>query len=335
MENMLKRIAITLSLVLSGASAFAQEVPYALPATSVTVKVDVRQESFFAGPYAAFAKKMLDTSVRDKDMTSTEILRVELIPHMEADTGAWYSCDSESAALLSLSAQGLVSIGGADKTGGVSWRFLPGLSGSFAGKGLTDPEKETTRIVYETVQTDTGAVRVPVEHKVLVEKTLEDKASDAADMILSVRKDRHNIASGNTDASYSGEAMSAALKELDRIEKEYMSLFCGYSEVRRQTYTFEVLPSAAVKNHRYLVFRLTDEGAVTEGVKGTPYYLEIQPEGTLPEETQDKRKVKGSVRYRIPAVCSVKLTEDGKTLLQTRIPFYQLGRESILYLQSK
>ena len=335
MEIMMKRIAMILSLGLLVFSARAQEVSYALPATSVTVKVDVRQEAFFAGPYASFAKKMLNTSVRDKDMVTTEITRVELIPHTEADMDAWFTCDSESAALLSLSAQGLVSVGGAEKGGGVSWRFLPGLSGGFTGKGLTDPEKETMQIVYEAVQTDTAVIQVPVEHKVLVEKTLEDKASDAADMILSVRRDRHNIASGNTDASYSGEAMSAALKELDRIEKEYMSLFSGYSEVRKQSYTFEVTPSATVKNHRYLVFRLTDDGAVTEGVKGTPYYLELQPEGSLPEETQDKRKVKGAVRFRIPSVCKVTFSKDGVPMLQTRIPFYQLGRESVLYLQAK
>ena len=332
---MTKKITIILLVGLLAVSARAQEVSYALPATSVTVKVEVRQESFFAGPYAAFAKKMLNTSVRDKDMVTSEIVRVELIPHTEADTDAWYTCDSESAALLSLSAQGLVSLGGTGKGSAVSWRFSPGLSTPFTGKGLTEPEKEATRIVYESVQTDTAIVQVPVEHKVLVEKTLEDKASDAADMILAVRRDRLNIASGNTDASYSGEAMSAALKELDRIEKEYMSLFSGYSEVRRQTYTFDVTPAATVKNHRYLVFRLTDDGPVADGVKGTPYYLQLQPEGTLPEETQDKRKVKGAVRYRIPAVCQVTFTRDGVPMLQTRIPFYQLGRESLLYLQSK
>ncbi len=335
MEIMMKKTAMILFLCLLSVSVRAQEVSYALPATSVTVKVDVRQESFFAGPYAAFAKKMLNTSVRDKDMVTTEITRVELIPHTEADMNAWYTCDAESAALLSMSAQGLVSVGGADRGNGVSWRFLPGLSGDFTGRGLTEAEKEAIQIVYESVQTDTAVVQVPVEHKVLVEKTLEDKVSDAADMILSVRRDRHNIASGNTDASYSGEAMSAALKELDRLEKEYMSLFCGYSEVRRQSYSFEVTPSSAVKNHRYLVFRLTEDGAVTEGVKGIPYYLELQPEGSLPEESHDKRKVKGSVRYRIPAVCKVTLSRDSQPLLQTRIPFYQLGRESVLYLQSK
>lgn len=312
----------------------AQEVSYALPTTTIVVKVEVRQESFFAGPYAPFAKRMLNMSVSDQDAITSEITRVELIPRVEADTDAWYTCDQESAALLSLSAQGLVSMG--NSAAPVSWRFLPGLKANFTDKGLTVPEKEAVETIYKEMPTDTGMVSIPVEHKILVEKTLEDKASDAADVILQVRKERLNIASGNTDASYSGESLRAALQELDRIEAEYMALFRGYSVVRKQVCTFEVLPSRGVNHHRYLVFRLTDDGPVTEGVSGTPYYLELKPEGTVPEEdSADKKKTKGTVRYRIPQMCKVVFSRDGHPLLQTRLPFYQLGTESSLALISR
>ena len=323
MKKLFVAAALLLPVVLP-----AQEVSYALPSTSITVKVEVRQETFFAGPYAPFAKQMLNMSVSDQDAITTEITRVELIPRVEADTDAWYTCDQESSALLSLSAQGLVSLGNAAAP--VSWRFLPGLKADFTDKGLTAPEKEAVETIFKEMPSDTGMVSIPVEHKILVEKTLEDKASDAADVILQVRKERLNIASGNTDASYSGESLRAALQELERIEAEYMALFRGYSVVRKQVCTFEVIPSRGVKHHRYLVFRLT------EGVSGTPYYLELQPEGKLPEEDQaDKKKTRGSVRYRIPQVCKVTFSCDGHPLLQTRLPFYQLGVESSLSLLSR
>lgn len=331
--EVMKKLFVAAALLLPLALP-AQEVSYALPSTSITVKVEVRQETFFAGPYAPFAKQMLNMSVSDQDAITTEITRVELIPRVEADTDAWYTCDQESSALLSLSAQGLVSLGNAAAP--VSWRFLPGLKADFTDKGLTVPEKETVETIFKEMPSDTGMVSIPVEHKILVEKTLEDKASDAADVILQVRKERLNIASGNTDASYSGESLRAALQELERIEEEYMALFRGYSVVRKQVCTFEVIPSRDVKHHRYLVFRLTDDGPVTEGVSGTPYYLELQPEGKLPEEEQaDKKKTRGSVRYRIPQVCKVTFSCDGHPLLQTRLPFYQLGVESSLYLLSR
>jgi len=327
----MRKTGLLLALALLSVALQAQEIPYALPATSVTVKVDVRHESFFAGPYAAYAKRMLNMSVEDKDRVSTEVTRVELLPRVEADTDAWYTCDAESAALLALGAQGLVSLGGSGAQ--TSWNFLPGLRADYSGKGLTEPRKEVVQIVYEQVQTDTAIVNVPVEHKAIVDKTLEDKAQEAAEKILNIRQARLDIAMGDTDATYSGEAMQAALDELKRAEDEYMALFRGYSVVRKQSYVFEVLPSASVKNHRYLVFRLTDNGPVAEGTKGVPYYLELQPEGGLPEETQAQRKTgKGAVRYRIPQVCRVTFSRDGQVMLQTRIPFYQLGRESVLVL---
>ena len=327
--EMMKRIGTIAALVLLGASLQAQEISYALPVTSVTVKVEVRQESFFAGPYAAYAKKMLNISVQDKDQVSAVVTAVELIPHVEADTDAWYTCEAESAPLLALSAQGLISLGG--QTARSDWRFLPGLSADFTGKGLTAPQREETRVEYRNVVTDTAIVRVPVEHKMLVDKTLEEKAQEAAKMILSVREERLNIATGNTDANYSGEALQAALQELERTEQEYMALFRGYSVVRNLTSSYEVLPSAGSKEFRYLVFRLTDQGPVNAGVKGVPYYLELFPEGKLPDENSDRRKGK-ALRYRIPRVCRVVLSENNTPLVSTRIPFYQLGRESTLYI---
>ncbi len=331
--EMMKRLFVAAALLLP-LSLRAQEVSYALPSTSVTVKVEVRQENFFAGPYAPFAKRMLNMSVQDQDAITCDITRVELVPRIEADTEAWYTCEQESAALLSLSAQGLVSLGNANAP--VSWRFLPGLRADFSDKGLTVPEKETVETIFKEMPTDTGMVTIPVEHKILVEKTLEDKASDAADIILQVRKERLNIASGNTDASYSGESLRSALQELERIEAEYMALFRGYSVVRKEVYTFEVLPSRSDKSHRYLVFRLTDDGPVAEGANGTPYYLELHPEGTLPEEEAiDKKKTRGTVRYRIPMVCKVVFSRDDHALVQTRLPFYQLGVESSLSLLSR
>ena len=52
-------------------------------------------------------------------------------------------------------------------------------------------------------------------------------------------------------------------------------------------------------------------------------------------EDPDKKKTRGSVRYRIPQVCKVTFSCDGQPLLQTRLPFYQLGVESSLFLTSR
>ena len=52
-----------------------------------------------------------------------------------------------------------------------------------------------------------------------------------------------------------------------------------------------------------------------------------QPEVT-PLETRNAKAVEAY--YRIPAICTVKLIDAGEVILQSRMPVYQLGKESSL-----
>ena len=186
------------------------------------------------------------------------------------------------------------------------------------------------RTVYKEVQTDTAFVRVPVDQLVNETKSLEDKAKEAADIILSARRHRMDIASGNTDATFSGEALADALKELRAIEDEYITLFRGYSITRTVSGSFDVVPQPTLKNQKYLVFRTDPERGLALNGKGTPYYLELNVEGLrweVPKANAKKGKTP-IVTYRIPAICTVTLTEDGKPLASARIPVYQFGKEA-------
>ena len=328
----MKRVfIITALLTLSVSSLKAQEVYYALPRTTFTVKVEARQESYFAGPYAAFAKQLLNMDVRSKDQVSTVITQASLAPATEADPSAWYTTDPENANLLALSAQGLVSFSEKPEGGLQTWRFPAKASASFNDALATDPEKQTIVIEYQEVQTDTGMVTMPIEQKVMVEKTLEDRACEAAEVILHLRKERMNIVTGNTDATFYGNSMEVALKEMDRLEKQYMALFEGYTVTKTFNGSFEIVPSAGSQNQRYLVFRLTEDGFADEGTHGVPYYLNLEPESPQQADEDQSNQRRGrtyALRYRIPMVFKVTLTQDSKPLLSARVPVYQLGRES-------
>ena len=330
----MRKLLITLSLALCLLpAAKAQEITYALPVTTLTVKVEVSQENFVAGPYAAYAKKFLNLDVREDDAVTSTVTSLELIPGVEADQSALYTCEADNSSLLALSAQGLVALQNRNDASTISWRFPSPARTDFYG-GITKSEKEETRISYKTIQTEESIIQVPVEHKVKQAKSLEDKAAEAAEMVLKVRKDRLNIVSGDTDANYAGEAMSAALRELDRIEEEYLALFVGRSVINTNVYYFDIIPDPELRVQRYQAFRLTDAGPVAEGVKGIPYYLELEPQPMVfpaDDAARSKGKVT-SVRYRIPVVCRVLLTRDGQRLLDARVPVYQLGTEANLSL---
>ena len=73
-----------------------------------------------------------------------------------------------------------------------------------------------------------------------------------------------------------------------------------------------------------MAFRISDqEGLVpSDNMMGKPIYLELKPEKVdMPSDAKESN----GLRYRIPAVCAARLHDGVNTLLQTRIPVYQLG----------
>ena len=329
----LKALAIGLFLAVP-ALMQAQTVTYSLPQTTVTVEVDAVQESFFAGPYAAFAKRLLGIDVREVDGTRCYVKEVRLLTRVEADPRARFSVETKGVEdrFLALTSQGLVSFQDKLEAGDLIWRFNPKPEADFGAKGVTSQTKTETRTIWKDVATDTAFVRVPVEEAYQVQKTPEMKAREAADMVLKARRERFNISTGNTDATFSGEALGAAIAELDRVEKEYLTLFTGYTVSREQSGSFDIVPSAGSRKHQYPAFRLNGkEGIVSEG-PGTIYYLEFSPE-EITEAQAAVKDNKNVVHYRIPAACHVRLTSGGRTLFESRIPVYQLGLEAMYPLK--
>ena len=170
----------------------------------------------------------------------------------------------------------------------------------------------------------------------VVEKSLEKKASEAARMILNLREQRLKILTGDTDATYSGEAMGAAMEELTKLEKEYMMLFTGYSEYHTSKMNFEVIPQPG-ETQKYIAFRLSDASGLVpaDNLSGKPIVMELSvPQFKQVEIPQVKGKDKNQkpveAYYRIPAVCTVKLMDGVNLLLQSRVPVYQLGQKSSL-----
>jgi hypothetical protein len=170
----------------------------------------------------------------------------------------------------------------------------------------------------------------------VVEKSMEQKAAETAEMILRLRKQRLQIVTGDTDATYSGEAMGAAISEITRLEEEYMTLFTGYSEFQTQNTRFEVVPEAGLESQMYVAFRLSDTAGLVpaDNLSGKPVIMQIIPQEFAQTEVSAE-EVKNNQKpvlayYRIPAVCTVKLMDGANLLLQSRMPVYQLGQESSL-----
>ena len=306
-------------------------VTYSLPSTTLMLDVEAVQEAFYAGPYARYAEKYLGMKVRQKDEVKWEITQVSLVPLVEADLSRRYTLavkkNAPDVSFLKLSSAGLVSFADGGFGSGQTWRFPVSGSADFAGKGVSSNLTSEAATLYRGERKDAAYSKVSVQQNMVVEKTLEQKAAEAAQMIVRIREQRLQIVTGDTDATYSGEAMGAAVAELTRLEEEYMSLFTGYSECQTKNMSFEVIPAADRESQMYVAFRMSDTaGPVpSDNLSGKPVVMEIIPQAAaVPSEPSAASKVQ-TVKYLIPAVCTVKVKEGSELLIQSRVPVYQLG----------
>ena len=312
---------------------------YSLPSTSIVLEVEAIQEKFYVGPYAKYAETYLGIKARQKDETSFQLREIKMTPLLEADQNRRYTVNVKKgqidATFLKLSSVGLISFSDAKFGDESVWRFPTESQSDFTGKGVSSNLTSQTATLYRTDNKRSAYDRVGVRQDMLVEKTLEQRAAETAEMILKLRKQRLQIVTGDTDATYSGEAMGAAIAEITRLEQEYMMLFSGYSEFQTQKMRFEVIPDAANTSNMYVAFRLSDTVGLVpaDNLSGKPVIMEIVPQAfAAPEVTleQEKNRKEVLAYYRIPAVCTVRLMDGANMLLQSRIPIYQLGRESSL-----
>ena len=307
-------------------------VTYSLPSTTLMLDVEAVQEHFYAGPYARYAEKYLGIKVRQKDEVTSKITSISLTPYVEADLNRRYSLavkkNAPDVSFLKLTAAGLVSFPDGNFGQEQVWRFPTAGIADFSSKGVSSNLTSEATTLYRNDRKESAYNKVSVQQNMVVEKSLEQKASEAAKMIVSLREKKLQIVTGDTDATYSGEAMGAAIDELTRLEDEYLSLFVGYSESNSHKMTFEVVPDGSKENQMYMAFRVSDTAGLVpaDNLSGRPVVMEIVPAalGEAPVESQANTKVQ-SVKYLIPAVCTVKIKDGSELLMQRRIPVYQLG----------
>lgn len=317
-----------------GEVAPAGTILYSLPVTTIALEVTAEHESFVAGPYAKYAQKYLGVEARTESAETYTISSIEMHPYIEADPDVRVavnlgSAKNPSANFLNFCSQGLIITSDSYVGKPASWRF-PSVAGAdqFASSGATSNLDSRTTTLYKTVKTAGGLEKVPVQQSQVVEKSLEKKAEETAALIFSLREKRLDIITGNTDATYSGEAMAAAIAEITRLEQEYLTLFIGKSLVDSQTVVFDVTPEAGNQSQMYIAFRISDtQGLVpASNMGGRPIVLELQRVGaSTAAPSEAPASAKGRVYYRRPATMSVKIMDGQKLLMQSKLPVYQFG----------
>lgn len=162
-------------------------------------------------------------------------------------------------------------------------------------------------------------------------KTNAMLAKEVVDKIAEIRKAKFYLVSGDVEMASNPETFNAMYKRLDDMEKEYTSLILGKRVAKKVVKTVYVIPNKEVPTQTVAKFSETD--GLTVGTSGSGSMITVQTlslnttaainapsQSAVESMTYDSK-----VFYRVPETANVKVSCDGKTLLEDRIIVNQLG----------
>jgi hypothetical protein len=314
-------------------ASYSQRFIFSLPRTVFEVKTDYIKSVYIPGPYRKFAEKYLGTlQCINEEKTEWEICNVQVSEFSEPDPLQYYSvnllkglfrCDT----YFSMVSNGLVI----DPSGAVSANALVTPKENTEKTSLTDVtlkmnEIETIDTLYKTIITDSSFVKIPIVRKQKSAKTIEQKAEEAANLILKIRKRRLKLISGDYAVIPEGKALEISLKELDRAENECLALFTGKVYTEKFSRSFFIIPVGGNEKNVIMKFSKSKGWLPKESTEGQEVVMEINyAEGyplTIDTKSNDK---KNTLVYRIPSACVVKISGSDRLLYEGRVMIYQAG----------
>ena len=155
----------------------------------------------------------------------------------------------------------------------------------------------------------------------LLEKNPEVAATEAAETIYRLRKARIELITGDQGEGFFGGGLEGALKEMSRLESEYLELFYGRRVVRYETRTF-ILPVDA-NNSSMTIARFSANNGIVglDDLAGDIIFLNIKPS----EMEYPQSDIKGNVAIRYANNAEVSLSLGNDVLCSRVMPVYEFG----------
>jgi len=319
-------------------SGYKQQYVYALPRTVMLVSVEVEKKTWIPGPYQAWAEYLLGLSdVINEPGYSYSISSVHVEPYSEPDPDQYYTINVQEGILnpdlLKLTKKGYIldASGTYLNEAGLKHEISDGPD--FSDIVITANLTEVTDTLYKTVITDTSFIKVPVLLKQKEVKTLEQKAEEAADLIMEIRENRYQMMSVDYDLIPDGKTLEVIVRELTKMEKDYIALFTGkmYSENFVKRYLLIPDEGVGSQDIPFAWFSATGglRDAASDGSKNM--VLRINNQNTdqavsLIKPSEEEEENSNRLWYRAPGIAEVSVLLKDYKLYEARMSVWQEGK---------
>ncbi|MFW6289811.1 MAG: DUF4831 family protein [Mariniphaga sp.] len=308
--------------------AYTEGITYALPRTGVYIQVEVIKETFEPGPYAKYASQLLGiTDVRNNPSVKWVIRDVGMDTFTEPDPEQVHKAMGDAAFLVNLSPSGCLA-GIASENG--SSDELQQKTFSYIDEDAKEQDYDFSQFNHSPAYTQGDSTNNFRPVRVNDEK----KAVEAANRILESRNTRFHMAAGLMDEFHpDGEAYEVSIEELEKTEKNYLSLFTGRTSYEKHKVGFHFVPTSSSEKGD-VVFRFSEESGVlpAANVTGKPVMLRVEPEKSLVSKyselaaSENPDAGSSGIYYRMPAMVNINLIYELNTIASTRVLLPQFGK---------
>ncbi|MCD4791638.1 MAG: DUF4831 family protein [Bacteroidales bacterium] len=326
---------------------------YSLPKTKINISIEITEIHKQKGPFAEFTGLYFNSkNAITVNEIEYQITGISIKPVPFSDPDHFYSLNSgknTSVNMVNLTPEGFpaginLSDYQAEKVEteqkGISKSYKKNNQlnyGDFSLKSIRETQYDT---LYKEVIRDSVLIKIPVIRKKTVYKSSKKQAKEIADILFLLRDDRNALLKGENDGDNfpDGIALKIMLKELNELEKQYMSMFTGREIKIEKTFEYEVIPEN--DDLEFNITNFSKEYGIIKDTLYKPITLKLYLNETvnniqnytdqfINEINLSNKPYKGFI-YRIPADISAEIIYDENILFRKNIKISQLGSINII-----
>jgi hypothetical protein len=311
---------------------------YSLPQTVLDITVEAEETEIVPGPYRQYAAKYLGIQDVPSKLEHAWILKsVKVAVHMETDPDYIFAAQGSFQpdvfpGLVKLVKDSMILDLSRNPNKYVAYNSIPESTPEpyFTDLSIKRNFEAEKNVEVSLVMPDSSTISRPANKKTLREKTLEQKAEEAANFLIKLKKRRFKMVSGLNDSTPQGEGVASALQELARVEEAYLSLFIGKRTVFHTQRNYHYTPAIGKKTDRIVLFRFSESDGFLDAneTSGKPVLFDIA--GTnktkgLEQSASYAHLDDNMILYRIPDLVNIKLIYGEALLSESLIPVFQSG----------